>query len=133
MFLQAVKALRNALAANSELNVGVGGQWYLDLAQAGFSYPYGVISLNAGGMDNTAGTRRGDLRFLVKVIGNQQTRTHELAELVRQALHEQTLTAAEPWHIWRCQQISSIHLMEVDAQVAYWHAGGIYRIRMSGS
>lgn len=131
MYLHAVKALRNALNGSSELKTGVDGQWYLDLALAAFTYPYGVISLNAGGMDNSAGMRRGDLRFLVKVIGDKQTRTHELAELVRQTLHEGTLTAEDPWYIWRCQQISSVHLMEIDAQEAYWHAGGIYRIRMS--
>jgi hypothetical protein len=133
MFLEAVKALRTVLKAQAELNTAVDGQWFLDLAQEGFSYPYGVLALNAGGMDNSAALRRSDLRMLVQVIGTNQTRTHELGELVRQTLHEGTLTADDPWTIWRCQQISSIHQMEIEAQVAYWYAGGIYRIRMSGS
>lgn len=132
MFLEAVKAMRQALKANGVLNTGVDGQWYLDLAQEGFTYPYGVIADNASGMRHEAkNVDLADMRLLVKVVGTDQVATYELGELVRQTLNEADLTADSPWYAYRCQQIGMVALMEIEAEVAYFHAGGIYRLRMS--
>lgn len=132
MYLAIVKALRNALLAATNLNLGVDGQWFLELAPANAAFPYGVIAHNAGGMINTYKSEQADVRMTVKIVGTEQTATHQLAEFVRQALHEQPLTAAEPFGIWRCQQVGIISFLEPAGEVVYWHAGGIYRVRMSG-
>lgn len=140
MIPTAILAVRTKLLTVAALNhatTGVNSQWYFHMAHRGYAYPYGLMSLNAGGQVDESGVEQADLRLLIKIVGMVNSNINEigyalLAETMRQALHEATLTGDNDWHIWRCQHLTPIFYSELDGEIAYVHAGGIYRIRMSG-
>lgn len=140
MIPTALLAVRTKLLTSAALNhatTGVNSQWYFKMAHRGFTYPYGLIDLNAGGQADESGVQQADLRFLLKIVGSVNSSFTEiafaqLAETLRQLLHEATLTGDSSWHIWRCQHLTPIFYSELDGEISYVHAGGIYRIRMSG-
>lgn len=139
MLPTAVTAVRTLLLTSGTLNhatTGVNSQWYWQMAHRGYTYPYGVISLNAGGQVDQSRVEQADLRLLIKIVGQVNSNISEsgyatLAETMRQLLHEATLTGDSNWHIWRCQHLTPVFYSELDGEISYIHTGGIYRIRMS--
>lgn len=131
MELTAIAGMRAALLSSLSLNTAVNGQVYWDDVPAAATYPYIVISLNAGGPDNRAALQLADLRYLVKAVGTNKTTTVQLADQIYNALHEIDLEGDNDWYIWRCQCISVVSYSVMEAEVRYTHSGGIYRIRMS--
>lgn len=131
MELTAIQAIRVALLQDLALNQAVAGQVYWDEAPKSATYPYIVVSLNAGGPDNRAALQMADLRYLVKAVGTNKTATVQIADQIYGALHEIELDGDDDWHIWRCQCISVVNYSVIEAEVRYTHSGGIYRIRMS--
>ncbi len=129
MELVARKAILDALKAAAGLSAV--SDWYLDIAKKGAVYPYGIISHYAGGPDNKQAVLNVDLRYSLQILDTNGLRADQLAEVMRQFLHEQTLTGDSDWFVARCRQITVVAYTELDAEMRIRRSGGIYRIDLS--
>lgn len=147
MILLARRGVRTQLLTNATLNhatTGVNSQWYWQMARGregtDYTFPYGVMSLAAGGQSDASAVEQGDIRLLLKIVGKisadfAESALSALAQEIKTSLHETQDTwsyrSNDNGYIWRSQIITYVEYTELDGEVEYVHVGGIYRIRIS--
>lgn len=125
------KGLRAAIVGNGTLNTAVGGRVYAVLAPYDAAMPFIVYQLTGGGTDNDTAADSLDVRYVVKVVGTDAQVAQLNAKRLRDLLHENNFAIDSPYTVIRCQHVAFVNFAEVEERQSYWHAGGIYRIRIS--
>jgi len=133
MYTAALDALLTKLKASGALNTSVGGQWYVDIAHEDYTFPYGLLVHNSGARRRIAtDIKLGDEFWAVQVIGIDQDANAILGDAIRAALDEATLTTTGyTWGVYRCDENTPLHNVEISAGQAVWFDGGLYRLRLS--
>lgn len=134
MYTAALSALLTKLKASGELHTAVSGQWYVDIARSGYTFPYGLLVHNSGARRRIAtAVKLGDEFWAVQVIGLSQDTNALLGDLVRAALDEAALTATATygWNVYSCDETTALHNVEIEAGKAVYFDGGLYRLRLS--
>ena len=127
------KAIYTKLSGYSALTSQLGSVTAVYFAQAplGAALPYIVYSIASGGEDNDTPLDAGDISYTVKGVAKTALSAGAIADSIRDALHEQSLTIDSPWTVYRCQHEAVIMYPENVERDQYWHAGGNYRIKFS--
>lgn len=127
------KALSNKLTASSALvsQLSGGSAVYFQQAPLDAALPYVVIILAGGGPENDSPLQSGDVMYYVKGVAETARVAGNIAESIRSALHEQSLSMDSPWTAYRCQLQEVLMFAENVERRQFWHAGGSYRIRFS--
>lgn len=132
MYAGSLDALRTKLLASGSLNTSVKGQWFVDIAAENHTFPYGLLVMNAGSTENeTKGMDLVEMDWAIQVIGKAQTANALLGEAIRVALHNVALTTSYNWNVYRCQHITPLHNVDIEAGQAVWFDGGVYRVKLS--
>jgi hypothetical protein len=125
------KAIRAKLTGDTGVSNLVSTRVYAGIAPDGGTLPCIVFSLNGGGSDNDTALDSADLRYAIMGIADKQGTAVQIADAIRAALHEASLTIDSPWSVMRCQESSSIaYVDDVDGK-PFFRRGGIYRIRIT--
>ena len=129
------KHLETTLRGISDVNAGVNGQIYRDMADANAVMPYCVINLNSGGSTNRAlRFREFDNVWTIKFVGlrySHATLMRTWAGLVYEALHETIPGDVDSSHLYEVTHEAFVDYIERDGDVVYLHTGGNYRVRMT--
>ena len=96
------------------------------------TFPYVEFGLQGGGDENMCPARFKNLLYRVKAVSDVSMKTAgEIDDAVDALLHGATLTV-NGWHNFWCRRDSDFRYAEFDPEGnAIWHAGGVYRIRLS--
>lgn len=130
MFNSLEDGLFDTLAAGTALISALGGTAIYDTqAPLDTPTPYLIYSYQGGGDTNFIPRAAIDVTYQVKAVSEDQGEANDIADLVRQRLHDAELTFASPWAAYRCQHTSGFKFLENDGRKQYYHAGGLYRIR----
>lgn len=129
--IQAVeKAIRAALGGSAITSL-VSTRVYAGVAPDAGSMPMIVFALNGGGTDNDTALESADLRYAIMGVSDKQLQAVLVADAIRSALHEKSVTIDSPWTVVRCQETGAIaYVDDVDGK-PFFRRGGIYRIRIS--
>jgi hypothetical protein len=131
MYESMLKGVYGHLAAGTALTTALGGTAiYSVKAPESASVPYVLISLAAGGDDNTSPRNTADVRFTVKAVAGSLLTALQLAGHVRDRLHEADPTLDGGWAAYRCQAAGGAFLFDEQVErTQFWHCGDTYRIR----
>ncbi|QPC81069.1 hypothetical protein G4Y79_15300 [Phototrophicus methaneseepsis] len=135
MLKAAYKHLDTTLRAIDDVNTGINGQIYRDIAPSGAAMPYCVINLNNGGMTNGAiRFNEGDTLWTVKFVGLQAQHATAMRGWVGQvfdAMHETMPGVVDDWYLFLVTCETVVEYVERDGDVVYLHTGANYRVRLS--
>ena len=127
------KAIYTKLSGYSALTSQLGSVTAVYFGQAPFDaeLPYVVYTIAGGGEDNDVSLDSGDISYYIKGVAKTALSAGAIADSIRDALHEQTMTIDAPWTVYRCQHDQVLMFVENTERDQYWHAGGSYRIKFS--
>lgn len=126
--------LFDRLAGGTALIAALGGTAIYDtLIPDDRALPAVVFAFQGGGDTNRTPTREFDGLFLVKYVADDAAEAAAGAGLIRDRLHECDLALGTPWEAYRCQHTQAVKYMTLENRRAFWHAGGIYRIRATST
>lgn len=127
------KALANKLMNSTALvsQLSGGSAVYIQQAPTDAVLPYVVIIRSGGGEVNDSPLANGDMMYYVKGIAETALAAGNIADSIRNALHEQAIPIDSPWTVYRCQLNEALFFAENVERRQFWHAGGSYRIRFS--
>lgn len=125
-------AIYNKLAANAPILAAVGTRIYRGVAPTGAVYPLITYQVNGGGELTETPADSMEIYYLVQALSRvSSAEAGSLAELIRTALHKQTLTISGWVNIWTSagQHFDPVELDQ--GGVPTWYAGRQVRIRLS--
>lgn len=126
-------SLRQKLVADSTLVGLLGGTAVFNgLAPQGSTYPQVQFSLSSGIDDNESERRSKQFVYLVKGVsqGGGMTAAGAIDDRVDAILNGSSLTVSG-WHVFWMRRESDVRYAEqADDGKSYFHAGGLYRIRL---
>ena len=132
MQLSLRKGVRAQLAAGTALMAELEGTpIYYKQAPTGATLPYIIYQLAGGGDDNITPRNTLDVLMDVKALAATSTQAAQIADLIRDTLHDADLTLDGGWAAYRCQHTQAFDYVENVERAQIWHAGGTYRIRAS--
>ena len=122
--------LTGAAAITAQLSSGTAV--YDTQAPAGAAYPLIIFQQQAWPVETVDPRRREDAYVLIKAISpNSFAEAGRIDAAIDAALDGKLLTVAGHVNIW-CRRTEQIRYLETDpAGKNYYHAGGIYRIRLA--
>jgi hypothetical protein len=125
-------AIYDTLFGHAPLAALVSTRIYRQRAPQGATYPHVVYGLQGGGDENLTPNDSQNLLYAVRFVAEASPDdAGDGADLIRTALHRQTLTVSGAVNFWTAAQ-AYIRFTETDERTGktYYHAGAIYRIRV---
>ena len=124
-------AIRAHLVGGSAFTAVVSQRVYADIAPAGATMPYVVLSLNGGGYDNDTPLDSADVRMTVRGVSASAQEADTLGNAIRARLHKAAVSPGDGWSLMSLTEDTLFSYVEQTERVQYWHRGGVYRIRLS--
>lgn len=131
MILVVDKAVRSALINDATVFGLSDNRVYKTQAPSKVSDPYIVFEYVAGGSENFTSIDSMDLQYRVRAISQNRLEADQLADAIRAALHEATLTYDSPWFHVRCQSMDGFRMVDQVENRQYTIVGHEFRIRLS--
>lgn len=122
-------ALRTRLAADVSVAAIVGGRIYAVLAAPEAEYPFIVLSLDGGPVNDTGGDD-WTVTATVLAVALSGATAADAAEAVRAALHEREWPMTGGYAVFDCRLTAAVEYAEVEERSIYYYAGGKYRLRI---
>ncbi len=124
------EALYNTLSDSSIAAAGASGV-YNRIAPQGAALPYVIYQWQGGGDENSSPRRARNTVYAVQALAETLDDAEAIDAAVDALLHNQSLTVPGWTNFWMARE-GDISYQEVDpAGRPIFHAGGVYRIRLS--
>ena len=131
-YMQEAKGIYLALSGGTTLTSFLGGtKIYNTVAPSGGSLPYVVFQHYSGGYENETPTDSTDDYWLIKCIARNASVAGSAADMISSILHKTELTAVSGWENFQTTMRWRVAYIEADMGETLYHAGGVFRIRMS--
>lgn len=134
------KGIIAKLSGASALTSVVSTRIYATQAPLEAALPFIEVSVTAGGSPNSSPRDEFDLMVTVKCVATDNPSAgtsgakvaKQMADAIRAALHNVTLTLDSPWQAYDCEHESAFIYVDNEDRIQYTHAGGTYRVRATG-
>jgi hypothetical protein len=127
------KGSRAQREATSAVTALVSTRLYAVQAPLEAALPHLVFFVSAGGSANSNQRDELDAVVTVRGVAESADAATQIADAVRTALHNASITLDSPWTAYRCQHQATFAFSENEERRTYWYAGGTYRLRAFGA